>query len=105
MLSGMADDAPASSGGSEGTTDNVFRQLGHKKQFRAHLPTPHNQYNFFITPRQDEPILLSSDTCTGNLEQAIRTIIATDFDTDASITSYSVAFLAKKEGVKRVKAV
>ena len=25
------------SGGSEGTTESVFRQFGHMKQFRAHL--------------------------------------------------------------------
>ena len=37
VLIGIEDDAVVSSGGSEGTTDNVFRQLGHKKQFRAHL--------------------------------------------------------------------
>lgn len=31
------DDRPSSGGGSEGTTESVLRQLGHKKQLRAHL--------------------------------------------------------------------
>lgn len=37
VLSGIEEEFASSSVGSEGTTDNVFRQLGHKKQFRAHL--------------------------------------------------------------------
>ena len=95
MLIGIEDGAPGSTGGSEGTTDNVFRQLGHKKQFRAHLHHKVEQ-KFDITARQDEPILLGSDTSTGNLEQAIGTIITTDFHTDTSVTSYSVAFFTEK---------
>ena len=95
VLIGIEDDAVVSSGGSEGTTDNVFRQLGHKKQFRAHLQAQ-SSIQFFSTARQGVPILLRSDTSTGNLEQAIWTIIATNFDTDASVTSYSVAFFTEK---------
>lgn len=37
MLMGAESLPSPASGGSEGTTDNVLRQLGHMKQFRAHL--------------------------------------------------------------------
>lgn len=86
----------ADSGGSDGTTIKVFLQEGHRKQFRAHLCK--NKYHV-LAAADGSPVFLSSNACTRDLEQTIRTIIAANFNGDASIASYQIAFIAEVEVV------
>ena len=91
------------SGGSEGTTDRVFRQSGHMKQLRAHLRLG---WVYIISNLLTKlPVLLSTYTRTGNLEKTIWTIVGTDFNRNTSITPHGVAFFAEEKGVKRVKVI
>lgn len=87
-----------SSGGSDGTTVSVFRQLGHMKQFRAHLSRALSTFQD-KTIGDDAPVLLCTDACTGNLEQAVRTIVAAHFHQYASIAPDRVALLAEEQVV------
>lgn len=52
---------------------------------------------------RDLPILLSSDTRAWHLEQTIRTVIATDFDSHTTIASYRITFLTEEQRIKRMK--
>lgn len=55
--------------------------------------------------RQHSPVLLCADTCTGNLEETIWTVVPANFDHDAAVAPYRVAFFAKVEVVQRVEAI
>ena len=52
-----------------------------------------------LTGEGQLPVLLSSYTCTRDFEQTIGTIIPADFDGDASVAPYRIAFLAEVEVV------
>ena len=91
------------SGGSEGTTDNVFRQFGHMKQFLAHLV--HGCERNLWDASIHRPIFFCAYTCTWDLEETVWAVVCTDFDRDTSVTADGVAFFTEKEGVERVKAV
>lgn len=90
----------ADSGGSDGTTIRVFLQDGHRKQFRAHLDKAGQRIGG--STGYDMPIFLSPNTRTRDFEQAIRTIVPADFDRDASVAPYRIAFLAEVEVVNFV---
>lgn len=81
----------------------VFLQFGHIKQFRAHLPYSRSKGTGIRAGHS--PVLLSADTRTGHLEQAVRAVIPADFHHNASVTSYCVAFLAKVEAMEGMKAI
>jgi hypothetical protein len=88
----------ASSGGSDGTTIRVFLQDGHRKQFRAHLhPRRSGEPYDPLATICYLPVFLPSNACTRDFEQTIRTIIPADFDGDASVAPYRIAFFAEVE--------
>jgi hypothetical protein len=91
------------SGGSEGTTDRVFRQFGHIKQFRAHLPQ--NKQTRRAKTGRFRPVLLRAYAGTRNLKKTIGAVVATDFDRHASVTPHSVAFLAEKKRMERMETM
>ena len=95
-----------SSGGSDGTTVSVFRQFGHKKQFRAHLRRAMSVCLIIGGNSAGcSPILFRTYTRTRHLEQAVRTVVPADFHQHASITPYCVALFAEKQVVQRVETV
>lgn len=103
MLIGMASLPSPGSGGSEGTTDRVFRQFGHMKQFRAHLDAMSETER--DTKGYRRPVLLGAYTGTRNLKETVWTVIAADFDRHAAVASNGIAFLAKKQHMERVETV
>lgn len=90
------------SGGSEGTTDNVFRQFGHMKQFRAHLF--YTKVSKKLYSEEVIPILFSSDTRAWNFEQTIWAVVATNFYRNATVASDRVTLFAEEESMQGVKA-
>jgi len=96
------DDRPSSSGGSEGTTESVLRQFGHKKQFRAHLGSCKIDSTKIIVV---SPILLGAHTGTRHFEQAVRAVIPTDFHGYTAVASNCITLFAKEQCVQLVKTV
>ena len=83
------------SGGSDGTTVSVFRQLGQRKQFRAHLALQVSNVQS-SEDMTNSPILLCAHTCTRHLEQTIGAVVAANLHQNASVASYCVALLAEE---------
>ena len=88
----------ADSGGSDGTTINVFLQDGQRKQLRAHLRKTRSKIGRL--PSQSIPVFFSPNTRARNFEQTIRTIVPADFDGDASVAPYRIAFFAEVQVVE-----
>jgi hypothetical protein len=92
--------------GSEGTTESVFRQLGHRKQLRAHL--------LVCTIKKDcqaervggvhIPVLFCTYAGHGDFEQTVRAVVATDFHGNTTIASDGVTFFTEEESMQRMKA-
>ena len=93
------------SGGSDGTTVRVFRQFGHMKQFRAHLVHWFRMHLWYIMDDECAPILLRAHTCAGDFEEAVRAVVATDFNQHAAIAPHRIALFAKEQVVKRLEAI
>ena len=68
------------------------------KQFRAHLDIVSNRCQF--KPEATSlPILFCSYTGTGNLKEAIRTVVSADLYHNTSITSDCITFFTEIETV------
>lgn len=91
-------------GGSEGTTVNVFRQFGQRKQFRAHLPSLVSPHARRLHVRSS-PVLLRAYARAGHLEEAVRTVVSAHFDHHAAVAAHGIAFFAEEEVVQWVEAV
>ena len=95
VLKGI-DDRPSSSGGSDGTTESVLRQLGQRKQLRAHLRLCKADSLTMIVV---SPILLRAYAGTRDLEQAVRAVVSTDLHRHATITPDCITLFAKEQCV------
>lgn len=91
-------------GGSEGTTESVFRQFGQRKQFRAHLKDNEMVRRGQVV-EMDEPILLCTDAGAWYFEEAIRAIVSTDLHRHTSIAAYCITLFAKVKFVKGMEGV
>jgi hypothetical protein len=75
------------------------------KQFRAHLQKTKTTIRRQRDKCQGGPVFLRAHARAGHFEEAVRAVVAADFDGDAAIAADGVAFLAEEELVERMEGV